>query len=327
MARKVGVSTQTVSRYFTGVGYVGAETRALIAAAIEELGYRPNQSARNLRARRSNAVGVLTMGPLNYGSSGVLTGLSEAARKVGYTLLIAQLDLDFEADGWRGEVRRALEHFLSIPADGILVSTPVQGTDQIVAELDAGIPVLTVSERPHSPEASATTHSFEAARTATEHLIALGHKKILHAAGPANRNEAFERERGYRAAVDEAGLPALVAAGAPDWTAVSGFLAASAADPREFTAVFAANDEIALGFMNAMTARGLHAPEDYSIVGVDDMPSAAYFPPPLTTMRLDFRAVGADAFRMLHERITGAGAVAQDAMEPELIVRDSTAAP
>ena len=111
VGKLANVSSQTVSRYFTGVGYVGAETRERITAAIDELGYVPNQSARALRTRRTNSVGVLTMGAFTYGSSGVLTGLGLAARAADVTLTIAALDLDFEAKNWEVEARRALIHF------------------------------------------------------------------------------------------------------------------------------------------------------------------------------------------------------------------------
>jgi DNA-binding LacI/PurR family transcriptional regulator len=110
-----------------------------------------------------------------------------------------------------------------------------------------------------------------------------------------------------------------------DWSPASGFRAAQALGSADFTAVFTANDEIALGFMSAMERRGLRAPADYSIVGVDDMPSAAFFSPPLTTMRLDFRTLGAQAFRMLHRELSTGEPAGYYSSEAELILRQSTA--
>ncbi|WP_194409677.1 LacI family DNA-binding transcriptional regulator [Microbacterium cremeum] len=327
VARLAGVSTQTVSRYFTGVGYVRAETRSRITTAIDELGYVPNQSARNLRSQRTNTVGVLAMGALNYGSAGVLTGLGQAAREADVTLMIAELDLDFDAQGWEGEAKRALSHFLAVPVDGVVVSTPIPGIQSLLAGWDETTPIITVAELPYSPAGSASTHSYSAGLDATRYLASLGHRRIIHIAGPATRNEANERERGYRDAITEAGLEPLVVPGATDWSSASGYRAGGLVDPDAFTAVFAANDEIALGFMSAMEQRGHRAPSDFAIVGVDDMPTAAYFSPPLTSMRIDFRAVGDATFRMLHHQIRTGERAEHLVIEPELVIRESTAPP
>lgn len=326
VARLAEVSTQTVSRYFTGTGYVRAETRKRIADAIRELGYIPNQAARNLRARRTNTIGVLSMGALNFGSAGILTGLGLAAREADVTLIIAQLDLDLEAKNWESEARRALDHFVAVQVEGIILSTPIAGADRLLARVGKEIPVFTVSELPRSQEASAGAHSYSAAFEATRYLIGLGHRDIVHVAGPATRNEAAERVRGYREAMENENLPSRVLGGATDWSAASGFRAGESAGVSGFTAVVASNDEIALGFMSSLQNRGLRAPEDFSIVGVDDMPAAAYFSPPLTTMRLDFRALGVATFRMLHQQIRSGEHADHFVLEPELIVRASTAA-
>jgi DNA-binding LacI/PurR family transcriptional regulator len=326
VGRAANVSAQTVSRYFTGTGYVSAETKERIAAAVEGLGYRFNQSARNLRSQHTNTVGVLALGALNYGSAGVLTGLSLAAREVDFTLSIVELDLDYEARNWQHEARRAIDHFLSVPVDGIVLSTPVQGAEDLIASIGESTPIITVSELPPSPDASAGTHSHAAGFEATGHLISLGHTQILHVSGPSTRNEARERERGYRDAMSESGLAPSVLDVATDWSSASGFRAGERAQPEQFSAVFAANDEIALGFLSAMGRRGLHAPADFSIIGVDDMPTAAYFSPPLSTMRLDFRALGTNTFRMLHQEIVTGERPHHLIVEPQLVVRESTAA-
>ncbi|MFF1828448.1 LacI family DNA-binding transcriptional regulator [Paenarthrobacter sp. NPDC058040] len=323
VGRLAEVSAQTVSRYFTGVGYVRAETRAKITAAIEELGYVPNQSARSLRTSRTNSVGVLTMGAFNYGSSEALTGLGFAAREANVTLTIAALDLDFEAVGWEADARRALDHFKSIQVDGVIVSTPLPGVEKLISDWDQSLPLITISEL-QSAEGSAGTDSHAAGWGGTRHLIELGHRDIIHIAGPGTRNEARERERGYRDAMESAQLRPRVLSAAKDWSSDSGYLAGELADPGAFTGVFASNDEIALGFMSAMERRGIRAPRDYSIVGVDDMPAAAYFSPPLTTMKLDFRALGIATFTMLHQQILTGERAEHYVMEPVLVVRDST---
>lgn len=326
VARLASVSTQTVSRYFTGVGYVRTETRERIAAAIEELGYVPNQSARTLRTSRTNSVGVLTMGAFNYGKASVLTGLGFAAREADVTLTIAALDVDFEAEGWESEARRALDHFKSVQVDGVVVSTSLPDAGNLLAGWDQSTPLITISELPSPDKGSAGTHSHAAGLEATQHLIRLGHRDIVHVAGPPTRNEARERERGYRDAMLGATLVPQVLNVADDWSSLSGFRAGELADPATFTAAFAANDEIALGFMSAMERRGRRAPGDFSIVGVDDMPTAAFFSPPLTTMRLDFRALGIATFKVLHHQILTGERAQHYVIEPELVIRASTSA-
>lgn len=329
VARLAEVSTQTVSRYFTGVGYVRAETRERIASAIDELGYIPNRSARNLRSQRSNSVGVLSLGALNHGASQVLTGLTSAARDAGVAMLISHLDLELDPDAedWTPEARRMLDYFRSVQVDGIVISTVVASTASLLPDEDDSVPVMTLSDLPPTPDGSASAHSHAAGLIATEHLIGLGHRHIMHVAGPTSRNEAIERERGYRDAMRSAGLEPVVVAGAVDWSSTGGYTAGETTDPDSFTAVFAGNDEIALGFMSAMERRGRKAPADYSIIGVDDMPAAAFFSPPLTTMRLDFVGLGAATFRMLHHQILTGEHAAHYSLEPELIVRETTASP
>ena len=327
VGRSAGVSAQTVSRYFSGTGYVSDKTRRRIAAAVEELKYRPNRSAASLRARRTGTIGVLTVGELVHGSAQILTGLSHGARELGQTLMHAQVDVGFEARGWQGEAQRAIDHFLSAPVDGIIASPSIPGIDEALDTARDYVPVVNLSERPGSVADSVGTHSYTAGLDGTRHLIERGHAEIIHVAGPITRNEARERELGYRDAMEQAGLTSVVLGEARDWTPAPGYEAGRAVDPDSFTAVFAANDELALGFMSAMEESGRKAPADYSIVGVDDMPAAAYFSPPLTTMRLDFQGVGRTSLRMMHEMIRTGASTPRRIIEPELVIRKSTAPP
>ena len=325
VARLANVSTQTVSRYFTGVGYVRDETWDRIASAIGELGYRRNQSARNFRRQRMDTVGVLAMGPLNYGLAEILTGLSLAARREEMTLTITQLDLSPDAPGQHVEVQRALDHLLSLPVDGVAVLTPFVDVERSLGEITSSTPMITISDHIAANGAVASAHSRSAAHQATRHLLDLGHEQVIHLAGPPGRNETCERERGYRDVMEAAGLEPVVIEGADDWTPVCGFRAAEEVRV-PFTGVFAANDEMALGFLSGMMRRGRHAPQDYSIVGIDDMPSSAFFSPPLTTVRLDFRLLGATALEeLLRQLRTGSPAV-HCGTEPRLVIRESTAA-
>jgi len=326
VGRIARVSAQTVSRYFTGNGYVSEQTRARIEAAVAELGYRPNRAARNLRINRSDTIGVLTVGPLNYGASTILTGLTESARKAHFPLMITHLALEMQDPSARTEVRLALDSFLSSRVDGIVVSTPYLGTEELLDHVWETVPVVTISGRPLSTADTADVDSHAAGLGATRHLTELGHRRILHLAGPADRNEAHERARGYHDVLAEAGLAPLPLVRG-DWSAASGHAAGLAVDPATFTAVFAGNDQMALGFMAALRERGLVAPDDYSIVGVDDMPDARYFDPPLSSMFMDFATLGATAFHMIHHRIHTGERLARRVIPPVLVPRASSAPP
>jgi len=323
VGRVAGVSAQTVSRYFTGRGYVGTETRERIDAAIAQLGYRPNNAARSLRAGRSQTLGVLALGPLNYGAAAILSGLTQTATAAGYALMIAQLDLDPELPTSSRQVRRALDAFLSSRVEGIVVTSPYRDTEESLGEVWDSVPILILSGRPQSSHYAATIDSHAAGLLATRHLIELGHRRILHIAGPGKRNESVEREGGYLEALAEAGLDPLPAVRG-DWSSTSGHAAGLAVDPSSFSAVFAGNDQMALGFVAAMRERALLAPRDYSIVGVDDMPDARYFSPPLSTMAMDFTRLGETAIQMVLHHIETGERMANQTIAPVLVAREST---
>ncbi len=323
VGRVAQVSAQTVSRYFTGAGYVGADTRLRIEAAIEELGYRPNHAARSLRTNRSDTIGVLTIGPLNYGASTIITGLTGAARAAAFPLMITHLAIDMDDPAARPEMRRALDGFLSSRVDGLVVSTPFLGTEDLLDHFWETVPVVTISGRPRVTTDTVDVDSHAAGLEATRHLIGLGHRRILHVAGPPDRNEAFERVRGYQDALTEAGLDPLPLLRG-DWSSESGHAAGMAADTSDFTAVFSGNDQMALGFMAAMRERNLTAPDDYSIIGIDDMPDARYFAPPLSSMYMDFTSLGAAAFQMIQRRIHTGEPQPQHVITPTLVPRESS---
>lgn len=327
VGRRAGVSAQTVSRFFSGTGYVSEHTRQQIADAVAALDYVPNRAAGSLRAQRTNIIGVLNVGELNYGAAQILGGLSAAAHSTNRTLMIAEVDPDLDDEDWGTDVGSAIDTFLSAPVDGIIVSTALQGVDELLSVARSRVPVVNLSERPRAVSPSIVSHPSSVGYDATRHLLELGHERIAHIVGPRSRNEAIDRERGYLQAMSEAGLSPMVLEGATDWWATSGAAAADRLERLDATGIFASNDELALGFMSRMESRGLHAPTDYSIIGVDDMPAAAFFSPPLTTIAIDFDAIGKEAMRTaLH--IIGTGEPQQLPMTPvELRVRASTAPP
>lgn len=324
VGRLAGVSAQTVSRYFTGSGYVGTETRARIEEAIEQLGYTLNQSARNLRVSSTRSIGVLLSGPSLYGAWSVMSGLNKAAHTAEYGLVTSQVELDSDDPLTPRAIHQAVERLLSNRVDGIVVSSPYLGVEDQLERVWEKVPVVMLSGSSWPNADSATVDSFEAGTLATEHLLALGHRRILHLAGPENRVEGLERERGYRDALARAGAePLPVVRG--DWSADSGEALGQAADLGSFTAVFSGNDQMALGFLSAMRRRGRVAPDDFSIVGVDDMPDARHFSPPLTSVFMDFEALGRAGFEMILKRISTGERVPRRVIRPSLVVRESSA--
>lgn len=326
VGRTAHVSAQTVSRYYTG-GYVSPETRLRIESAVEKLGYRHNRLPRIMLAETTDTVGFLSMGPLNYGNSGIMTGIGRAARAEGQTLITTQIELDPASPDASAVVLQALESLLSMRVDGIIVGTPYLGLETVLSAAAKSIPIISLSEEVTPGVDSVHADSYGAARLAMRHLIALGHERILHLAGPANRTEAAERERGYRDALAEADLTPLAPRRCDEWDAASGARCANGLDLSTFTAVFAANDEIALGFMSELRKRGHEATRDYSIIGIDDMPESQYFAPPLTSARLDFEQLGEVALYKLLHRVRDSGAGPHQTIASTLTVRESTAEP
>lgn len=325
VGRLANVSAQTVSRYFTG-GYVGSDTRERIEQAVAELGYRPHPAARRLKSNRAEAIGVIAMGPPNFGIWSILEGMTAAVRRAGFTLVIGQLDILPSHPDAASELVAAVDHLLQAGVDGVIVGTPYAGGEDLLGGMVTEVPIVVVSERPHSPDNSVRVDSYQASLLAMDHLISLGHRRILHVSGDPSTIEAAHREAGYRDSLKRCSLNARVISGR-DWTADAGFEAGQAADPREFTAVFAGNDAIASGFMSAMRARGLEAPRDYSIVGIDNMPETRFYAPPLTTVTLDFSRLGGAAVEMMLQRIQQKTSVPQLTLTPHLEVRQSTASP
>ncbi|MEU6606576.1 LacI family DNA-binding transcriptional regulator [Streptomyces shenzhenensis] len=324
VGRAADVSAQTVSRYFTG-GYVSQEARAKIETAVRELGYSRSRLPRILRAERTDTLGFLAMGPMNYGNADILTGISRAAIEAGQTLLTTQIDLDpSEADG-HAKIAVALHNLLSMRVDGIVVGTPYLGVDDLLKEIAAMVPVVFLSEVSAPGVTAVHADSYGAALHAARHLTGLGHRRILHLAGPANRNESTERLRGYHDALAEAHVAPLPVVQCREWDATAGAEAATKVHPSSFSAVLAASDQIALGFMAELREQGLTAPADYSIVGIDDMPDAKYYAPPLTSSRLDFVRVGEIAMEAILERIGGRPLSPAVVVPSVLSVRSSTA--
>lgn len=319
IAHEAGVSHQSVSRFMRGIDQRSA-TRAKIERALETLEYKPNLTARSLVTGRSHRLGALTHEIDQVGPSQVLQGASSAARDAGYLLDIVALDM-----GNAGEIARALEVLLQHDLAGVVALASTDEMRGAITQLSLDAPVLLFSEQEEDEVAGPS--DLNGVPLAMEHLLSLGHRDFAHIAGPPTWSAARNRRLAYEHLVRVEGLSSVGVVEA-DWSAASGYRAMRELLSRgRPTAVVAANDQMALGAMLALSEAGLDVPGDVSVTGLDDAPDAAFFSPPLTTVRVDFRARGR---RAVHDLLHGIGApeVVDDSPEPlTLIARRSTAPP
>ncbi|MFF4506786.1 LacI family DNA-binding transcriptional regulator [Streptomyces sp. NPDC001401] len=328
VARLAGVSQKTVSRVFNDEPYVSADVRRRVMDAAEQLGYRRNNAARALASGRTRSIGVVTLGTALYGPASLLMGVERVVRDTGYALRVVNT-----MEGDPAGVAGAMDSLLDQGVDGIVISEPIdeQG-DGGALSLRVDVPVLVIGAPPPVTAPTVLTAGNGAdlmARTATEHLLDLGHMTVHHLAGPGRWYAARDRLEGWRAALTAHGrdVPEVVAG---DWSAASGYAAGrELAEDDGVTAVFAANDDMAIGLIRALTEAGRRVPEDVSVVGFDDIPVAAYVTPPLTTVRQPFDAVAQEGLKRLVHAIENPEADPLPPSSPpvDLVVRASTAPP
>ena len=324
VAAVAGVSHQTVSRVLNNPETVRPDTRERVLVAIRALGYRRNPAARALVTRRTRLIGVIGPGEARFGPANTTVAIEEAAREAGYaTTLTIIKDARYET------VEGALDYFLGLGVDGIVV---IAARTQVAAAADAlagKLPVVMVAAGLRS---TASLHVVAVdqelgARLATRHLIDLGHREIVHVSGPNDWFDARARVAGWRTEMRAAGLEvsALIAGG---WDAVQGYDVARrlTREGRLPSAVFAANDQMALGMLRAFQEAGVRVPEDVSVVGFDDVAGSDYFSPPLTTVRQPFAAVGRRCIEVVLGALDGRRP-STTLISPELVVRASTAPP
>ncbi|MFJ5958120.1 LacI family DNA-binding transcriptional regulator [Paenarthrobacter sp. NPDC092416] len=319
VARVAGVSHQTVSRVLNNHPNVSSKTRERVEQAITQLGYRRNIAARSLVTRRSQTIGVLGSEMAQYGPSHTLLGVQQAARDAGYFVSVA---------GLRGvtpeTIKDAVAHFMDQGVDGIVVIVPHPGTFEVLRELTAPLPLVAVGSIGDEHLSGATVDQREGARLAVQHLLELGHQRIGHLSGPADWIDAAARIEGWREALDGAGVPVgpLVEG---DWSAECGYREGlKIAAERSVTALFVANDQMALGVLRAFNESGIQVPGDISVVGFDDQPESAYFIPPLTTVAQDFEELGQRCIDLLLDRLENGISGATATVTPRLVVRATT---
>lgn len=300
VAQAAGVSVATVSKVINGRHGIAATTSERVNQVIAELGYETSLVARSLRSRRTNVIGIL-VAEFEPFSAEILKGVSTAITATGYEVLAYSGGGAGGTDvGWE---RRSLSRLSGTLIDGAVLVTPT------VVEIRDGVPVVAID--PHrGPSGLPTVDSdnFGGAVTATEHLIGLGHRRIAFLAGRPDLESSRLREDGFRSAMADAGLPV-----DPDLVRVGGYRRESADRPAHElfelperpTAVFAANDLMAIATIEAARDVGLTVPDDVSVVGFDDVPEAVRVTPALTTVAQPIQQMGAEAIRLLIDLMAG----------------------
>lgn len=321
VARLAGVSQKTVSRVVNNAPHVRPDVREKVSRAIEELGYLPNVAARALASHRTHTIGVLASGAPLHGPSRRLLTLEHAARRHGYALAVTSLP-DLSAE----HVAEGIKDLLARGVEGLVIEVPTH-----LVEVDAlqlgGLPVVT-SAGPIAGIDNQTVLDVDQAaicREMTEYLLSLGHKTVWHVAGPRDWDAAEKRCVGWQSALESAGRsvpPVLVG----DWSARSGYEhGLTLASRREVTAVFAANDHMAMGLLRAFGEAGLQIPRDVSVAGFDDVPEAEFQMVPLTTIAIDADPLAERIlFELVHMIEIGRPTADSVDLEARLVIRRST---
>jgi len=319
VARRAGVSVTTVSRALNGSGPVQEDTRLRVAAAAADLRYLPHGTARSLITRRTDVVGVVLPDLFGEFFSEVIRGMDPRAQERGYHLLLSgshdgKREIEFALGAMRGRV------------DGMIVMSPHVSGVELAGSLPPDVPVVLLN---CSVEGTAfpavNVDNFGGARAMTRHLLALGHRRIGMITGAATNFDALERLRGFRAALAEAGDGVEGVEVGGDFAESGGYRAAQELVrlPRRPTAVFCANDSMAVGAISALHHAGLTVPGDVAFAGFDDIPISRYLNPSLSSVRVDVNRLGARAVELLCHAIAGDAPPAQELLPTELVVRQS----
>lgn len=333
VARRAGISRQTVSRVVNNHPSVAPHTRLRVQKVIARLGYQPNVLARSLVRQRSYTLGVVATGLEYYGPSGTLVGIEHRASELGYSILLYLLHRPQVDD-----VAQVLNSLLARQVDGIVWAVPEIGPNRTWLQKktpELPVPIVFLSMHPSDGLPVVAVDNRAGGRLATGHLLAQGCRHVGLITGPLDWWEARERKLGWEEALREAGLNAEERRSFEgDWTASSGERGFSQLLDQfpEMDALFACNDQMALGALQASHRRGLRVPADLRIVGFDDIPESAFFWPPLTTVRQELRELGGMGVEQVSRMIAASrGEASPDLPEmiwlaPRLIVRGSSVA-
>ena len=296
VAREAGVSVATVSRVFNDSGPVNEATRRRIQDVARRLRYAPDSAARSLITRRTHTLGVLLPDLHGEFFSEVIRGIDQTAQASGYHLLVSS------SHNERSEIEAALRAMRG-RVDGLIVMTPDVDAQVLVSNLPESHPVVLLNCAVEGTAYDTINVDNEGgAHAMTRHLVELGHRDVAFVRGPARNVDAAERLRGYRTALAEAGIAPREAYELPgDFTDAGGHAAARRVlelAPRP-TALFCANDSMAIGALSGLRDAGVRVPDDIAVAGFDDIPIARYMSPPLSTVHVAIGELGARAMRVL----------------------------
>lgn len=319
VAERAGVSVTTVSRALNGTGPVSPDVRRRVEAASSELRYVAHGTARSLITRRTDVFGVVLPDLFGEFFSEVIRGMDPRAQERGYHLLLSgshdgRREIEFAVGAMRGRV------------DGMIVMSPGVSGARLEGCLPPDVPVVLLNCDVSGTAFSAiNVDNYGGALAMTRHLMQLGHRRVGMINGAEGNFDALERLRGFRAAVAEAGGAVQGSEAPGDFTEAGGYRAAGelarAADPP--TAIFCANDSMAVGAISALRALGRRVPDDVAVAGFDDVPIGRYLSPSLSSVRVDVNRLGARAVELLCHAIAGDAPPAQELLPTELVVRRS----
>lgn len=325
VAKAAGVSVPTVSRVLNGTKNVAPELAQRVHVAVKQLGYRPNSAARSLRLSQPSLISIIAEATTsNYGYAGTLRGVETAAQRAGISVSITIVESDEDES-----VTRAIDLALSQPTAGVIVLEFSRAGIKVSHSLPEGLPVVAAAGGSDRTDGmlAAMIDEHAGGRQVTEYLLRLGHRTVHHIAGPTAGKQSGRTE-GWRAALEAAGAEIPEVMACTDWDAPSGYRWGERIAGRDdITAVFCGNDELALGVMRALGDRGLDVPGDVSVAGFDGQPLVSLWRPSLTTVEQDFENLGARAFGLLARRLERESDLESSVVKPQLVVRESTAAP
>jgi LacI family transcriptional regulator len=316
VAKRAQMSVATVSRALNGFDNVSEQARERIAIAVKELGYVPHAGARSLSLARNNAIGVVLPDLHGEFFSEIVRGMDREASRRGYLLLLSNLHSGSEQ---AANALRAMRGRV----DGLIVMAPHLGAAELSAALPRGLPSILINTR-DGPDRHPSIHldNGAGARAVVDHLASLGRKRLVHIAGPAKNIDAQERSQAFRAAVSAHGLIGKVVEGDFEMESGSRAIADLLAKGTAFDAVFAANDNMAIGAIEALRAAGKSIPDDVAIVGFDDIPLAQHLG--ITTVRVRIAELGERAVARLLDDLTSGSETGQELHAPELIIRSTS---
>lgn len=324
VARLAGVSAQTVSRVANGHPRVIPQTRDQVLRAMRQLGYRPNSAARALRNGQFKTIGVILFRLTATGKSDTVEAIATHAAAEGYAITLIPIDVPTQE-----KVLGAFTRMEELAVDAVIVFIEVHLLDAGIVQLPPDVHVVVVDSDAADRYRVIDADQDGGTRSAVNHLLELGHQTVWHVTGSESSFASQRRARAWRAALEEAGRPVPPPLHG-DWSAASGYAAGlTLADEPACTAVFAANDRMALGILRACHEQGRSVPSDISVVGFDDIPDSAHFIPPLTTVHQDFAEVGRrsaqEVLRQVRDKVVpGPGT---DLVPTRLVLRSSTAPP